>query len=57
MRENEGKSEMRDPGEELAYGNRLLAEFPDADRERLAAGAESVLVPAGDVICDPGQTP
>jgi CRP-like cAMP-binding protein len=37
--------------------NRLLAALPAADRERLALQLESVVLRAGDVICEAGAIP
>lgn len=50
-----GSPTVSDGDDEPVHGNRLLADLPSADRERLVSRAELVHVPAGEVICEPGQ--
>jgi CRP-like cAMP-binding protein len=43
------------PPTPAAIGNRLLASLPRKDRQRIVAGCESVNLPMGEILVEPGQ--
>lgn len=43
------------PPTQAAVGNRLLASLPRKDRQRIVAGCESVDLPIGAILAEPGE--